>query len=245
MKNIAWMVVVLFVQTSFGWTHLSTNIKGWNTKKLTFYVNPTNCTLPEATLYDILDTSINAWNGIPNSGLELSRSSTPVTTTVAEFNAGTATQVPLILCDPNMAEADYIPGMTTNTALNTAGFIIYSGILLNANTSGAAEISNLTKAELEVTIAHEIGHALGLGHSSDIDALMYYSIGNKPRAILTQDDMDGITHIYPRNELSGGAFGCSSVHGKSTRQTFLWFWIGLLAVCSNVWVWRFRSERPL
>ena len=39
----------------------------------------------------------------------------------------------------------------------------------------------------------------------------YYRIGNKDDARLTEDDMQGISYLYPRNEFSVGAFGCASV----------------------------------
>ncbi len=63
------------------------------------------------------------------------------------------------------------------------------------------------------TIAHEMGHVLGLGHSASTDALMYYAeLGVRDALRLSQDDMDGLSYLYPRDELGRDSlFGCGSV----------------------------------
>jgi hypothetical protein len=60
-------------------------------------------------------------------------------------------------------------------------------------------------------IAHEIGHALGLGHSEVSEALMYYQIVPK-RSTLGQDDIDGITFLYPVG-IPGDLAGCGFLGG--------------------------------
>jgi hypothetical protein len=47
---------------------------------------------------------------------------------------------------------------------------------------------------------HELGHAVGLGHSSDASAVMYAYYGGA-RCALTQDDINGILSLYS----TGGA----------------------------------------
>jgi hypothetical protein len=49
---------------------------------------------------------------------------------------------------------------------------------------------------LRTVYLHELGHALGLGHSSDTSAVMYAYYGG-PRCALTQDDVDGVSALYP------------------------------------------------
>ncbi|XP_044522195.1 interstitial collagenase-like [Gracilinanus agilis] len=55
-----------------------------------------------------------------------------------------------------------------------------------------------TNYNLYHVAAHEFGHSLGLGHSSDIGALMYpsYGFSDLNNIQLSQDDIDGIQFIY-------------------------------------------------
>jgi hypothetical protein len=55
---------------------------------------------------------------------------------------------------------------------------------------------DLSKSDQISVIAHEIGHAIGLGHSEDKAALMYYRTV-KLRTNLGQDDIDGVSYLYP------------------------------------------------
>ncbi|KAE9452860.1 hypothetical protein C3L33_15242, partial [Rhododendron williamsianum] len=50
--------------------------------------------------------------------------------------------------------------------------------------------------ELETVALHEIGHLLGLGHSSVPDAIMYASIGQGVAKGLHGDDIQGIKALY-------------------------------------------------
>jgi predicted Zn-dependent protease len=52
-----------------------------------------------------------------------------------------------------------------------------------------------TSSELEQVALHEIGHALGLGHSTDSGAIMYPSAGPNNRS-LDQSDIAGIQSLY-------------------------------------------------
>lgn len=56
-------------------------------------------------------------------------------------------------------------------------------------------------------MAHEIGHCLGLGHTTFANALMEGSGGALGLYKLSQDDRDGITYLYPHEKKVGGCLG--------------------------------------
>lgn len=97
--------------------------------------------------------------------------------------------------------------------------IIGALVLINesSNTFG-----NLSRTDQIGVIAHEIGHALGLGHTPETAALMYYRIVNL-RTRLGQDDVDGISYLYPmKGDIYGlsengllGSCGTISMDGKN------------------------------
>lgn len=66
---------------------------------------------------------------------------------------------------------------------------------------GVASAKGIPESELAEILAHEFGHTLGLGHSNDSTALMYYQVtGMGPS--LRADDQLAVRWLYPRS--SGG-----------------------------------------
>lgn len=229
---------------------MGSNTYGWKEKKLTFYVNPTNCTLPESELFSLIDGAIRAWNGVSNSDLEIVRAATVATDGDAEFRAKTATQIPLILCSNRLSDygnvdPNTILGFVPYFNENAEGYVQYSGLVLNAQPGALAELSQLSAQEVELIIGHEIGHVLGLGHSGDPDSLMYFQL-NKSILYLTQDDEDGIAHLYPKN-IVGGALGCAAVHQRKTQVPIEGLALTLVVLLLVLLIGRFsfRTGRPL
>jgi hypothetical protein len=231
-KVVVFGCLVAVVSTSQAWTLGSADEKGWQTKNLSVFVDTSGCGVSDDVLLPLIDQSLAVWNGVAGADISVSRSATPSTDTSADILSGDATDKPLIACDANFGPdnssdpsfADQVPASTEIGKDNPLDF---AGIMLNVQSGAQANISNLIAQNptlLVVTIAHEMGHVLGLGHSGSSDALMYYSISNKTQASLTQDDRDGLIYLYPKNELAGGAFGCASVHGKRLESASAgWF----------------------
>ncbi|KAJ1390447.1 PGBD-like superfamily [Sesbania bispinosa] len=58
--------------------------------------------------------------------------------------------------------------------------------------------TSTTQIDLETVALHEMGHLIGLGHSSNPDSVMYPTYGGVRRN-LKQDDIDGIRALYGYN----------------------------------------------
>jgi hypothetical protein len=246
MRRWLGVVLALFPQVLWGWTLAGPNLGGWPGYTIVVYYNFSACPLSESVLLPMLQTAVDVWNTVPTSGLTLTVASGPSSATAADFLNSAATQTPLVVCDPNFGpdngvDPDYVPG-ATRLAVAPDGHLDYAGIMLNGQTGTGAEISSLSSGELQVAITHELGHAQGLGHSSDSRALMYYSIGSKTTPILTEDDVDGVSFLYPRNELKANPFGCAAVHGAAAPGSLAWIGV-FLAVNLGIGRWLQRRAR--
>lgn len=88
---------------------------------------------------------------------------------------------------------------------STSGKSIKGSVLLLNDTASNA-IEDKSRDEITALIAHELGHAVGLGHSPVRDSLMYY-LSIPTRRNLGWDDIDGLTYLYPKKP----EVGCGTV----------------------------------
>jgi hypothetical protein len=191
-------------------------VTGWARTSLIFDYDYSSCptSVSAAQLNAAFDGAIALWNSVPTSGLTVARGA-PVSATFAQVNA-TTTPHPIILCDPNFSAHSGLNGDTT-LAMGVAywdqtGSIYQGYILMNAESGKLSNIRNSNPTQLEIVFAHEMGHVLGLGHSALNAALMYQNLTGKTQAALTQDDMDGVSHLYPKAaDSSSPAMGCGSI----------------------------------
>ncbi|KAF7809242.1 metalloendoproteinase 2-MMP-like [Senna tora] len=104
--------------------------------------------------------------------------------------------------------------------------------------SGDVTQSSLSTAvDLESVAVHEIGHLLGLGHSSVEEAIMYPTIAARTRKVnLAEDDIEGIQNLYGSNPNYNGTSTTSSRQNDSSHGSRLrvvgstWGLLVLLAV---------------
>ncbi|XP_004509890.1 metalloendoproteinase 2-MMP-like [Cicer arietinum] len=83
--------------------------------------------------------------------------------------------------------------------------------------SGDISKSSLpTAVDLESVAVHEIGHLLGLGHSSVEDAIMFPTISSRmKKVVLAEDDVRGIQYLYGTNPSYNGSTTTSSPETNS------------------------------
>ncbi|RZA07792.1 MAG: matrixin family metalloprotease [Proteobacteria bacterium] len=194
-------VSIIFLLPSLAWafTFLTDGMKGWERDEINFHFNPAGCSLPAEEIEAAIDEGIRAWNRVPTAKLRLRYEGRSEQTGQQEE--------PLIECVT--AGLDESLGVTRIFTVNRR---IYRGyIQLNSDPSADSNIANYRGERLSIVLAHEMGHALGLGHSASEAALMHYTIAGKQELLLSQDDIDGVSFLYPRKEPEDGMLGCGSL----------------------------------
>lgn len=121
----------------------------------------------------------------------------------------------------------------TRIFYNRKGDILEADIVLNPFQQFSTDGSYGT-FDIETTLAHEIGHLLGLKHSRVIGSLMsdkvarntLQSIFNTSGTILSESDVTAIRGLYgtdKREDCCGGVTGKLTLQsGKPARQTTVW-----------------------
>ncbi|KAH7674574.1 Peptidase M10A protein [Dioscorea alata] len=81
--------------------------------------------------------------------------------------------------------------------------------------------------DLESVAVHEIGHLLGLGHTSVESAIMYPTIKTKTKKVeLAEDDVVGIQNLYGKNPNYTGVAPATTVQQRDTSDAGLGLGLG-------------------
>ena len=98
------------------------------------------------------------------------------------------------------------------------------------------EDASNTAIDLESVAVHEIGHLLGLGHSSVVESIMYPSISSRTKKVeLASDDVEGIQYLYGANPSYNGSATTSASRetsdgGEALISSSMWGLRSFLAV---------------
>ncbi|XP_041015689.1 metalloendoproteinase 2-MMP-like [Juglans microcarpa x Juglans regia] len=86
--------------------------------------------------------------------------------------------------------------------------------------SDITEATETSAVDLESVAVHEIGHLLGLGHSSVEDAIMYPTIPSRTRKVeLASDDISGIQELYGTNPSYNGSTSTTTPSSENEGDT--------------------------
>ena len=145
----------------------------------------------------------------------------------------------VITCNGN---ATNFPGGSNLLALTLptviSGKNITKGSMVIINELSTS-FKNLNTNQKISVISHEIGHAIGLGHSDDRSALMFFSIV-PVRNSLGRDDMDGVSYLYP---VQGDMFGMGCFLGSIDSEDVNKFWPGALLGMLLALTFKKRSKK--
>ncbi len=188
----------------------------------------------------IVPAIVNFWNRVPTSSLRLK--STSFTGPYANITTGrlcAPTDTPCITSgDRIIAPVNDIVISCNDFAANFEGPTVLAvtipnkfsgksitGAVILINNRDQTPFATLSKKDKIGVIAHEIGHAIGLGHTNDKAALMYYRIVDQRKA-LGEDDMMGVSYLYPMKldgfGLLGGCGTIISNDGTAAKDVPFW-----------------------
>lgn len=244
----------LFIGLSAHAFTLNNNFGGaFKKKKVSVYVDQnTICFTSQMTadeLADMIKPAINDfWNAVPTSSLRLKAGGFVASgandinndrlcapTDLPCINGATEPLIPpvtdiIIACNDN--PANFGTGNTNNVLAVTvpnhfASKKIVGAVILINDSSVFGTLSHSDKISV---LAHEIGHAIGLGHAENKnkESLMYYKTVDLRRS-LAQDDIDGVSYLYPVKTDGCGLFtGTISTNGPGPSMWQMGGTLGLL-----------------
>jgi hypothetical protein len=163
----------------------------WALRPVPYSINTTNLDLPEAAVETAVRAGANTWAAQSNAsvGFAFTGRSTQTTTTNDGLN---------LIVFRNASSGSAI----ATTYWWSAGSRIIDADIVFWDAafrffSGSTGCSN--GFYIEDIAAHEFGHALGLGHSTSVNATMYPSVGScdTRNRTLDADDIAGVRVLYP------------------------------------------------
>ena len=133
----------------------------------------------------------------------------------------------LISCNTNAGNFSNSVSVLGVTVPNNISGDAINGSLILVNDNAGNQFANKSRDEQIAILAHEIGHAVGIGHSKFDRNLMYYqSIPTREK--VGWDDVDAMTWLYPVEQPLGG---CGSIdlktNGPKNGQWILSLLLGL------------------
>ncbi|MEC9281176.1 MAG: matrixin family metalloprotease [Bdellovibrionota bacterium] len=202
-------LIVIFGSSKLSAFTLLSSDPAWSADELTIQVNNTGCPVD---LMTYIPAALEVWNVVSTAKLKLSALETS-SYTIANAQSFSYPNVAVIGCDSSFSSTDTTVGSGLYDYSSGAS---YGYVRINSS-GGSGDIGNYGSTTIKYILAHEIGHMLNLGHSSDPTALMYYSFSSLADVSLALDDIRGYTYLYPKSEFEGDYFlGCGLIKGASS-----------------------------
>jgi hypothetical protein len=200
--------ILIYSSITFGFTFNNSGELAFDQETINVYLADHECDnvpFSQSELLSIIDDSINQfWNTVSLSSINLENNGT--ITVDSGFKTGgirslSVTNGIVISCNNdsdnlNTSDANFSAGDLGLALITSTTETTITGSVVLLNDKNDTEFINLEYHEAVAVIAHELGHALGLGHSQEEESLMYASLVTK-RSHLGLDDIHGISYLYP------------------------------------------------
>jgi hypothetical protein len=229
-----YFLILLMYSTQASAFYLITNTgAAFKSKEVKVYITSnstcTNAGVSNSELLDITIDGVNKfWNRVPTANLKLVRGGTLQTSNskylteeLCASDSNTtcpeATSVPtgndiIIACNNNATNFPSSSLLALSAPISVSVSQIKGSVIL-INDTATSSFNTLSRSEMVSVMAHEIGHAIGLGHTDKTQALMH-SKKSDTKNRLSQDDIRGISYLYP-NKLDG----CTGIFGTVNFQS--------------------------
>jgi hypothetical protein len=183
----------------------------WASRCISYAVNENGTQdLDPADTREVIQKTFQAWSDVPcgeggKDGLASMtfQESDPVSCKKSEYNKA-APNVNVVLFQDDDWKYRGIDGTLAKTSVtynDETGEIYDADIEVNAanNTVTISDNPQKIQYDLQAILTHEVGHFIGVAHSSESDAVMFasYSPGSISQRTLTRDDVGAVCAIYP------------------------------------------------
>jgi hypothetical protein len=189
--TIAFLAALFFV-TAVAVHAYSTFGGKWKSFPVVLFLNPANHDVTASAAVTAIQSAINAWNTQSGSSFRYQYGGTVNDTATSHDYRN-------VMFFRNVSNGGVIAttyswwessgkALDSDVVFWDGGFKFYTG------TSGCS-----SGVYIEDVATHELGHALGLGHSSASDATMYstYTLCTQAKRTLASDDIAGAKALYP------------------------------------------------
>ena len=177
----------------------------WASWPVPFYVNPANSDVSASAATSAIQAGMDVWNTQGGTAFRFSYAGQVKDTSTAADGRN-------VVIFRNTSNPDSPGAVATTYAWSKNGSRFDTDIVFwdgpykfFTGSSGCAYTNGQYGAYIEDIATHELGHALGLNHSSVTDATMYatYTACSTSFRTLAADDIAGIKSLYPADDSTG------------------------------------------